>query len=449
MVCWRSGRWHYSESRGEYERDGKRYVTGDFDGSGLWTIAGERRIRWQATQRESNPTLADIDGDGRIEVLATQYQNGEILDADGTSRLVLPLDRANRPVQNTSSPIAADMDGDRGIEIVYGATSGHLHAFRNGRTEIWRTEVGGEVRGGIALGHTKRTRHAVMAVAWHDAGVAAVSGDGTLLWQRPLPAPADVTPVICEMDGDDIVLAAAGDEIIALRLSNGGEVWRTRFAARTVAPAVGKIARSGPTRVIVGDAAGEVSVLDIEGNILSTWVCPFSHDAYRPIVEVGLADLRNSGRRQIVVSTAGGLIHAYEASGTPDWSFATREQERGIALGVGGRLAFADLSGDCTLHTVVAGQDGFIYALRPDGGPAWGVPRRVLLPLFARHRRSRRVRRTHRHHDFALPRGDVRAPYRVPGRPGIGAMADDARQLREDELRPVAMIHPRSGTSFA
>jgi outer membrane protein assembly factor BamB len=340
---------------------------------GKWTIVGIDRVLWQAAQREANPTIADVDDDGRLEIALTQYVNGELLSANGESRFTVALRPSNRPVQNTSSPLVADVDGDGRPEVVFGATSGNVHAFRADGKELWKTMVGGEVRGGVASAELPKSSDRGISVAWHDAGIAVINGDGTLRWQRSMVAPADCTPVIAPRDNGDIcVIGADGLGLVAFRCIDGEEIWRHPVAAGApVAPAVGEIRRGGEIFIVTGDASGRISVLDTAGKLRTSWLVPATHTAYAPISEVGLADLLGVERRQIIVTTAGGLVWAYEADGIPVWQFKSREQETGYALGVGGRLAFTDLSGDGQLNVLVAEQDQYIYALAADGTLAW------------------------------------------------------------------------------
>lgn len=351
----------------------RKLAAGPYTGPGIWTLVGTDRVRWRASQREACPTAFDIDGDGRKEIVLTQWVNGEVLNCDGTSRFVVPLKHSNRPVQNTSSPVVADLDGDGELELVFGATSGHLHATDVQGRHKWTAEVGGEVRGGIAATRLSGERMMILGVAWHDAGVGVVNGDGTIRWERRYAPPGDPTPVLSEaFPGGPALIGAAGDGLVAFRCADGEEVWRVQVPGGSpVAPAIGEIEHGGPARIVTGDAGGWITVLDLSGEVVASWQVPCAHEAYRAITEVALADLRGIGRRQIIVSTAGGLVRAYEADGTNVWEFRTREQEMGIALGVGARLGFADFAGDGSLTVIAAGQDQHVYAISPDGSLDW------------------------------------------------------------------------------
>jgi len=367
----KSGAWRILTSASVNTR--ARTITCQFVQSGLWTICGLSRVRWQAPQRESNATVGDIDGDGRLEVALTQYANAELLNSDGSSRHVFQLQASNRPVQNTSSPLIADINADGRNEIVYGATSGHVHAFSPDGVELWRTPVGGEVRGGIAAAMSDDGRPSCLCVSWHDAGVALLNTDGSVRWQHSLTPPADTTPVVCiPRAGGPFVVVAHGEGLIAFRCADGEVLWQYRTEGGSpVAPAVGEFSRSEEPHIVTGTASGMIYVLDAHGEVRSRWVVPAVHEAYRPIIEVGMASLRDSSTRQIVATTAGGVVVAYERDGTPVWQFVSREQMTGFALGVGGRLAFADVNADGRYEVLVAEQDQYVYSLKGDGSLLW------------------------------------------------------------------------------
>ncbi|OQB38888.1 MAG: Pectate disaccharide-lyase [Candidatus Latescibacteria bacterium ADurb.Bin168] len=367
----KSGAWRILTSASV--NTGTRTITSQFVHSGLWTICGLSRVRWQAPQREANATVGDIDGDGRLEVALTQYANAELLNSDGSSRHVFGLQTSNRPVQNTSSPLIADINADGRSEVVYGATSGHVHAFSPDGVELWRTPVGGEVRGGIAAAMSEGGRPVCLCVSWHDAGVALLNPDGSVRWQHSLTPPADTTPVVCTpRAGEPFVVLAHGDGLIAFRCADGEVLWQYRTDEGTpVAPAIGEVSRSGEPWIVTGTPSGMIHVLDTRGKVHSRWVVPAVHKAYRPIIEVGMASLRDSTTRQIVATTAGGVVVAYECDGTPLWQFVSREQVTGFALGVGGRLAFADVDADGLHEVLIAEQDQYVYSLNGDGSVMW------------------------------------------------------------------------------
>lgn len=99
------------------------------------------------------PAIADLDGDGTVEIVATSYSGTVyVIEADGTSRpgfpKVLPhipscvksakpqpsdmpcMDETNRIARGAfASPVLVDLDGDDTLEILQAAFDGRLYAF--------------------------------------------------------------------------------------------------------------------------------------------------------------------------------------------------------------------------------------------------------------------------------------------------------------------------------
>ena len=96
-----------------YTISSRRLVAFDASGELLW--AGEH---WQASRGGGAISIADLDGDGSPEILAPEYvahENGELWWAPPS------------PPQAYSMPIAADLDLDGDLEVLFGG-SAYTHA---------------------------------------------------------------------------------------------------------------------------------------------------------------------------------------------------------------------------------------------------------------------------------------------------------------------------------
>ncbi len=149
-----------------------------------------------APARTSSPVLADLDGDGTLEVIfaensAAQIHQARLLvfHADGTLRpgftdLTFATDPeaiAARATQST--PVVGDVDGDPEPEILLGAEDGRIYGWNPDASAVsgFPIQTDGEVRGAAALGDVDSDGLVEVVVAgwdrrlyvWDLAGVAA------------------------------------------------------------------------------------------------------------------------------------------------------------------------------------------------------------------------------------------------------------------------------------
>lgn len=374
---WTGAEWRRVPSKLNREH---RTVSGSFSQARCWTEMGEDRVLWRAPGRQGGTALADLNGDGNYEVATAFWQPGQLLSPAGKALGLFPIDAPYHPLQNPSPPIAAQLQKNQPTLLLFGAPAGYVYAYdRDGKLH-WRTEVGGEILGGVAVGRLTSGPDLSVVASW-NGGVAAIDSAGRILWQKEIPTPSGSTPVLADLDGDhnlDVVLNA-GSEIIALKGDSGMVLWRYSVPGRHfVTPAIGEFVRSGKPRIVTGDESGTVYTLDETGKLL--WcqdrvygprTVPEPVDQYAAVSEVGLADLDRQGERQVVVAMKSGETVALTARGERLWQFDSYERKVGTSLARGGHLAFADLDGDGKLDTIIAQQDSYLYVLDSRGRPKW------------------------------------------------------------------------------
>jgi outer membrane protein assembly factor BamB len=77
---------------------------------------------------ESSPAIADIDGDGKLEVLVGSH-DGNLYCLDGRSGARKWAYRPRASAQFFSSPTLADLDGDGLLEIIIGNNNSGLYVL--------------------------------------------------------------------------------------------------------------------------------------------------------------------------------------------------------------------------------------------------------------------------------------------------------------------------------
>lgn len=204
-------------------------------GNEVWTVTDEAL----AVQSASTPAIIDLDGDGRVEIIANKYLllpgvedipggpkvNGKfargsllVFNFDGTLKFETDeWTRRSNELEDGGAPAVGDVDGDGFAEIALGD---HLYDH-NGRL-LWRGD-------GSKIGSTGHGPTSVLVDVDGQPGLELVAGtrvfrkDGTILWDR-----ADLEdghPAVGDLDGDgDNEVVIRGSELHVLDGATGASL---------------------------------------------------------------------------------------------------------------------------------------------------------------------------------------------------------------------------------
>ena len=181
-------------------------------GQEVWTVTNPDH----AVQSAETPAMADVDGDGRVEIIAQRFIllpgvetipggpkiNGKFargfliaFNFDGSFKWVSDeWTRRADEIEDGGAPAIGDVDGDGFAEIASGD-----HLFDHNGRLLWRGD-------GVKIGSTGHGPTSVLADVDGVAGLELIAGsrvyrgDGTILWDR-----ADVGdghPAIADLNGD-------------------------------------------------------------------------------------------------------------------------------------------------------------------------------------------------------------------------------------------------------
>lgn len=255
---------------GTYFNDEHLYAVRSRDGHLLW------KFKSQGGPFDASVALADLDGTGKLDVLAADSSTGTLfcLNGAGEVRWTVKL-----PNSTDSPPAVADLDSTGKLSIVAGTMAlGDKHGrvvALDGRTrrELWVAKVPGHVQSEPALVDLNgdKTLDAVVTTWRGDKAVRALSGkDGSTLWAHAMKG--DMYHGVSAFDHGGVKLAAAsiaGD--VCLLDASGKALWSKQVGGYLFGPtAVADLDGDGRPEVVV--SGPRLTVLDLDGN--EVWKSP-------------------------------------------------------------------------------------------------------------------------------------------------------------------------------
>ncbi|MBI4613647.1 MAG: VCBS repeat-containing protein [Planctomycetes bacterium] len=345
---------------GTYYNDEHLYCVNAEDGTVLWKMKSE------GGPFDASCLPLDVDGDGRLEIIAGDSSTGTLFALEGATGKVVW--KFAGPNSTDSPPAAADLDGDGKPEIVYGTMA---EADRRGTVValnaedaslVWLARVPGHVQSEPCLVDLEGDGQIdVLVTTWMgDHRIRALSGkDGHELWTHETGDSMYHGVSAGDLDGDgkpEIVASSTDGSACCLSGAGGKLLWKKKLGDPPICYLFGPVTLAD----LAGDAHLEVLVpgrdlycLNAAGELLWT------HEIGQQIPRgAAVADLDGDGDLEVALGADDRVFRVVSgAEGKELARFDARIGEHEYE-GIDSAPLLADLDGDGCLDAFFVGGKG-------------------------------------------------------------------------------------------
>lgn len=358
--------------------------------SNVYVLNGQTgALKWKHNLggcNDAGPLLKDVDGDGKPEVIVASSCNPVTTCFNGITGGI----KWQTPTGGSDSPPSvADIDGDGQLEILHGEFNGHVICL-NAKTGAIKWDLTVDPNAAIesepAILDADKDGHLDFIVAtWSYSGNNRVlcykGSDHTLMWQSTLPKDLIYHgPAFGDIDKDGKMEITIGDykaNLFCLNAENGSPLWIDSFPTPynyIGAPTtLADLDRDHYLDVIYCDAY-HVGAVNHNGGVMWTYTIPNYGTAFRGVT---VADVNNDSVLDVTFGTSeGDVISLNGASGSMIRSISLRTVYNDT-FEIDNAPLIADLDGDGIKDLFIVGGKARYPNITVNYGKAyllsWGV----------------------------------------------------------------------------
>jgi len=341
--------------------DGFIYCLRGEDGTPLWKYSAGSEI-------QCSPAVADLEGDGEQEVIVADQRRLMVLESKtGVLRWELAIPQG----ANITRPAISDLDGDSVLDIVLTLSKGTVLAFSgaNGK-EIWRFEAHGGFESLPAVGDVNMDGTSDIIALSRINNIYAISGsDGSIIWKQFVRHERGSvgSPALGRFDDDDaidVVVGTMGGEIKCCSGRSGDEIWSVDVGKRVPSTAeIVDLNRDGQADVVTGSGDNFVYALDGRDGAL-LWKFETGFEIWS---HLSSCDITGDGVPDVFVGSDDFYVYALDGQdGSMIWRFKAGDQ-------VVSAVEIADVDGDGSPEALFTSKDRRVYSIRtePEARSLW------------------------------------------------------------------------------
>lgn len=302
-----------------------------------------------------DPTIADVDGDGKQEVLVATTE--DIVLAYNTTSGEEEF-RRQLAGWGYSAPIVTDFTSAEGRELIVADLEGGVFVFRQNGTTAWKQKLDGGVYARPIVDDFDTDGVSELIVGYGGDEVLMFEPNGTIVWRTETEGtPAWITTG--NADGDkapEIVAATTDGNVHALDSQDGSVMWTQGFGDLAAVHAFGDGDQDNQTEVYAVAEDGKLRALDASDGSIE-WTTTLTTEDVQMMPPPGMADLDSDDDPELVAMSYDGSVSIIN----PQTGGTITSYERDVPLWM--RPTFADVDGDGSQEILVVYGDGRVVAL--------------------------------------------------------------------------------------
>jgi hypothetical protein len=306
----------------------------------------------------SDVQLADLDGDGRTEVIVAS-QDGNVYCLNNLGREKWVVDTDGKIL--VSAPEIADVDGGGKFDVFVGSKSGMVSRIDDGGHLVWEIKMNSSVSAAVVAADLDGDGIKEI-IAKDDGGqvkVLGITGATQNGWPQDTAAnltwPFNLDANDVNGDGIKEIFTTTPDKKFIMWDMTGRKISEFPLSdGAHTAPVLADLNGDGKDEFVIGQADGTISVVDRNGSPLPGWPHKTGHAIYHVprIIDIdgnGTLDLVFTAWNPKGINEQAGYIMALSRDGT---ALAGYPKYIGKTVAP---LTFADLDNDGYLEMIAAG----------------------------------------------------------------------------------------------
>ena len=265
-----------------------------------------------------------------------------------------------------SAPTVADVNADGRDEVVIAGMEELFVLGKNGQTLWhWRTRKRFSTYPAVLL---RPGKPALLFAADNSGLLTCLDGTGHRVWQRELDAPTSWSaPVVFQKKpGGNFCLIQTDESgaVWAFRALTGEVLWKSKVPGKPASPAVGDVTGDGLPEIAVTTTAGILTLLRSDGHLL--WKKKIGGPCASWATSSPVIFSISGHRTAIVAASSDGTLFCLNPNGTVRWNYPTGEP-------IASTLSVADFDGNGRADIFVVTQLGRLFRFDETGQVLWNI----------------------------------------------------------------------------